>query len=115
MIFTSGDQIFHISAMMPTHISSGTTLVRFIKGFSSGCLGGNWRKKAILDAVPHFRTSFQHNEKRILVALGMLLSIIFCAVTVMTLAFGISCFINGHPKIIAEISFIILKLQQCSF
>jgi amino acid transporter len=103
MIFASGEQVFHISAMAPTHIPSGLTLFVLLKAFSSGCSAVTGIE-AISDAVPHFRTPSQQNAKRTLNTLGILLSVIFGGVTIMTLAFGISPDPTGHTSVLSMVT-----------
>ncbi|MBM7652731.1 APC family permease [Neobacillus cucumis] len=84
---TGASQATH-HVTIPTELPASLTWFVLLKAFSSGCSAVTGIE-AISNAVPHFRNPAQKNAKRTMVTLGVLLSIIFGGVTIISRAYDI--------------------------
>jgi len=95
----------HVASTLkaPTVIPAGLTLFVLLRAFSSGCSAVTGIE-AISDAVPHFRSPSARNAKSTLLRLGILLSVIFGGITVLSLAFGIHPDPTGNTSVLSLVT-----------
>ncbi|HJV44837.1 MAG TPA: APC family permease, partial [Bacillota bacterium] len=93
----------HVVTAVPTGFSAGLTWFVLLKAFSSGCSAVTGIE-AISNAVPHFRKPAQKNAKRTMVTLGLLLSIIFGGVTVLSQAYDIHPDPTGTTTVLSMVA-----------
>jgi amino acid transporter len=88
---------------VPTSLPAGLTWFVLLKAFSSGCSAVTGIE-AISNAVPHFRKPSQRNAKRTMLALGLLLSVIFGGVTILSQAYDIHPDPTGSKTVLSMIA-----------
>ena len=88
---------------LPSSLPPGLTWFVLLKAFSSGCSAVTGIE-AISNAVPHFRNPSQKNAKRTMLTLGVLLSVIFGGVTILSLAYDIHPDPTGTKTVLSMIA-----------
>jgi amino acid transporter len=97
----AGQATHHVS--IPTELPAGLTWFVLLKAFSSGCSAVTGIE-AISNAVPHFRNPAQRNAKRTMVTLGVLLSVIFGGVTILSQAYDIHPDPTGTKTVLSMVA-----------
>jgi amino acid transporter len=101
--FTGSTHIKHAVTVLPASIPKGLTWFVILKAFSSGCSAVTGIE-AISNAVPHFRNPAGQNAKRTMVTLGILLSIIFGGVTILSQAYDIHPDPSGTTSVLSMVT-----------
>ncbi|MGG3471378.1 APC family permease [Neobacillus pocheonensis] len=99
---TGASQATH-EITIPTELPASLTWFVLLKAFSSGCSAVTG-VEAISNAVPHFRQPAQKNAKRTMVTLGLLLSIIFGGVTIISRAYDIHPDPTGTKTVLSMVA-----------
>ena len=100
---TGVSQVKHAVTVVPSAIPTGLTWFVLLKAFSSGCSAVTGIE-AISNAVPHFRKPAERNAKRTMVTLGLLLSIIFGGVTILSQAYNIHPDPTGTTTVLSMVA-----------
>jgi amino acid transporter len=100
---TGVSQVKHAVTVVPSAIPTGLTWFVLLKAFSSGCSAVTGIE-AISNAVPHFRKPAERNAKRTMVTLGLLLSVIFGGVTILSQAYEIHPDPTGTTTVLSMVA-----------
>lgn len=95
--------VHHAVIAVPSVVPTGLTWFVLLKAFSSGCSAVTGIE-AISNAVPHFRNPAQQNAKRTMLALGILSSVIFGGVTILSQAYDIHPDPTGTTTVLSMVA-----------